>query len=426
VRLRALNENMAAPIPITRSAFARFPVYYGWVNVVIASIAMVTTLAGNDQGLGLITESLLKDLQIDKVSWSTINLCATLIGALFVFPTGRLIDRFGSRAVLAAILIPLGVTVIGMSRATSVGQLWVTAIITSVLGQSALSVASMALVGKWFVRRITLAMGVYSILVVIGYIVAFLLFGPAIAKHGWRGPWQSFGCVILFGIAPVSWLAVRASPEAVGVSGDFKSASESEVSSTTWNGALRTQAFWCFGLSSAIFGMLIGGIMLFYESILRERGFDARVRDLVLGLQTLAGLFASFVGGWAGLRWSLGKLLAIAMALLAGALVLLANVSSMTGVIVYATAMGIAGALVTVIFFSIWGHAFGRVHLGKIQGMAQGLCIVSGAFGPRILAQVQEGRGSYVPAFYAFAVLSAGLGAWAWFVPIPRADGGHL
>ena len=87
--------------------------------------------------------------------------------------------------------------------------------------------------------------------------------------------------------------------------------------------------------------------------------------------------------------------------------------------ILYAAAMGAAGALVTVIFFSIWGHAFGRAHLGQIQGIAQGLCIVSGAFGPRILAQIQHISGSYASAFYAFAGVSLLLGLWAWFVPIP-------
>lgn len=177
---------MSQSIPVSRSIFARFPLYYGWVNVVVAAIVMVTTLAGNDQGLGLITESLLKDLRIGKLYWSNINLTATLIGALFVFPTGRLIDRFGSRVVLTSILVPLGLTVIGMSHATTTGQLWITAIVTSVLGQSALSVASMAVVGKWFGRRLSLAMGVYSILVVIGYIIAFPVFGSAIARVGWR------------------------------------------------------------------------------------------------------------------------------------------------------------------------------------------------------------------------------------------------
>lgn len=410
---------IAISTPPTRSLYARFPLYYGWVNVILASIAMVTTLAGNDQGLGLITESLLKDLQIGKVHWSTINLVATLIGALFVFPTGRLIDRFGSRAVLTTILIPLGATVIAMSRATGTGQLWITAILTSVLGQSALSVASMALVGKWFGRRISLAMGVYSILVVIGYIIAFLLFGDAIAKHGWRQPWQLFGYVILFAIAPLTWLLARPTPESVGLHGDFSPQLDAKLSGMTARQALYTQTFWLFGLASAMFGLFFAAIVLFYESILHERGFDTHVRDMVLGIQTFSGLLASFIGGWLGLRWSLGKLMALAMLLLAAALVLLANLSSMTHVVIYAVTMGVAGALVTVIFFSIWGHAFGRLHLGQIQGIAQGLCIVAGAFGPRILAQVQLVTSSYVPAFYAFALLSAVLSVWAWFVPIP-------
>ncbi len=406
--------------------FARFPIYYGWVNVVVAAMAMVTTLSGNDQGLGLITESLLKDLRIDKLYWSNINLTATLIGALFVFPTGRLVDRFGSRVVLTGILAPLGLTVLGMSHATTTTQLWVTAILTSVLGQSALSVASMSLVGKWFGRRISFAMGVYAILVVIGYIIAFLLFGAAIARHGWRDPWGIFGRVILFGIAPLAWFTVRPTPESVGLEGDFERQSDVRPAGMTAAQALQTQAFWLFGLSAAFFGLFFGGIMLFYESILRERGFEPHVRDTALGAQTLAGLVASFVGGGIGLRWSLGKLMAATMALLAGSLLVLANLSSMAEVLLYAAAMGAAGGLVTVIFFSIWGHAFGRAHLGQIQGIAQGLCIVFGAFGPRILAQIQIINGSYSRAFYAFAAISLLLGAWAWFVPIPRPSGASL
>jgi MFS family permease len=307
-----------------------------------------------------------------------------------------------------------------MSRATTTGQLWVTAILTSVLGQSALSVASMALVGKWFGRRISLAMGIYSILVVIGYIVAFPLFGTAIAHHGWREPWNLFGYVILFAIAPIAWFAVRSTPDSRSIQSEFPSNADAGTVGMTAKQALRTQAFWLFGTSSALFGLYFGGIMLFYESILRERGFDTHVRDLILGIQTFAGLVASFVGGWVGLRWSLGKLMAIAMGLLAGSLFLLANLSSMTEVILYAIAMGSAGALVTVTFFSIWGHAFGRTHLGLIQGIAQGICIVCGAFGPRILAQFQIINGSYTSAFYTFAAISLLLGLWAWIVPIPR------
>src|SRR4030095_8983563 len=89
--------------------------YYGWANVAVAALAMVGTLPGRTQGLGLITEPLLADLRIDRVSYATINLWATLIGSLFCLPGGRLVDRLGSRLVLTGVIIILAATVLGMS-----------------------------------------------------------------------------------------------------------------------------------------------------------------------------------------------------------------------------------------------------------------------------------------------------------------------
>src|SRR5260370_37361230 len=96
----------------------RKSIYYGWANLVIAALAMVGTLPGRTQGLGLITEPLIADLHIDRVSYAAINLWATLIGSLFCLPCGRLVDRFGSRLVLTVVLAALGATVLGMSAAT--------------------------------------------------------------------------------------------------------------------------------------------------------------------------------------------------------------------------------------------------------------------------------------------------------------------
>jgi hypothetical protein len=53
---------------------ARRTIYYGWVNVGVAALAMVGTLPGRTQGLGLITEPLLADLHMDRVSYAAINL----------------------------------------------------------------------------------------------------------------------------------------------------------------------------------------------------------------------------------------------------------------------------------------------------------------------------------------------------------------
>ena len=66
----------------------------------VAALAMVGTLPGRTQGLGLITEPLLRDLGVDRVRFAQINLVATLVGSLFCFGIGGLVDRRGSRIVL--------------------------------------------------------------------------------------------------------------------------------------------------------------------------------------------------------------------------------------------------------------------------------------------------------------------------------------
>src|SRR5882724_13221844 len=96
-------------------ALARAPFYYGWVVLGVAALAMVATLPGRTQGLGLITESLLKDLKLDRVTYAQMNLWATLIGSLFCLGIGRFVDQLGSRIVLALVSLCLGAVVLAMS-----------------------------------------------------------------------------------------------------------------------------------------------------------------------------------------------------------------------------------------------------------------------------------------------------------------------
>src|ERR1700689_2049721 len=141
----------------------RSRIYYGWANLAMAALAMGATLPGRTQGLGLITEPLIADLHVDRVTYATVNLWATLIGAAFCLPYGRLLDRFGSRVILTCLALSLGVTVIVMRSAEGLAAIFITVTLTRGFGQSALSVASLALVGKWFTRRLNYAMGVYSL-----------------------------------------------------------------------------------------------------------------------------------------------------------------------------------------------------------------------------------------------------------------------
>src|SRR5687767_15525386 len=107
-------DSFRAGLPRPTAAPFALPFYYGWVNLSVAALAMVGTLPGRTQGLGLITEPLLASLQMDRVLFARINFWATLIGALFCLGVGRFIDRFGSRMVLTVVTIALAAVVLLM------------------------------------------------------------------------------------------------------------------------------------------------------------------------------------------------------------------------------------------------------------------------------------------------------------------------
>jgi MFS family permease len=403
------------------------PFYYGWVNVFVAALAMVGTLPGRTQGLGLITEPLLADLQINRVVFARINLWATLIGALFALGVGRLIDRFGSRIVLTVVTLALATVVLFMSGAGSVFQLAALITLTRGLGQSALSVVSITMVGKWFVRRLNLAMAVYTVVLSVGFMLAFPLIGAMVIESGWRKTWWTVGLALMFGLAPLSLLLVRKSPESCSLQPDVdvspEHATDELTFSFTLTQALRTPRFWVFGLASATYGLIASGIALFNESILAERGFDAATYHRSLIIVALTALVGNFLGGWLISRGRMNRLLAVAMILLAGSLLALPHVRTQTHVAAYAFVMGLAGGFVIVIFFAFWSRAYGRAHLGKIQGAAQALTVVASAVGPLLLAECVARTGSYAAMFYVLTVVVLLLALSAWFVKVPEPGG---
>jgi len=401
-------------------------VYYGWVVLGVASLAMVGTLPGRTQGLGLITEPLLRDLGITRVAFAQINLVATLVGGLFCLGIGRLIDRIGSRVVLTITALALGATVITMSRVTAMMGLLVLITLTRGFGQSALSVVSLAMVGKWFRRRLTLAMAVYALTMSVGFMATFPLVGAVVQMAGWRVAWALIGVCLLLVLAPVAWILDRSFPEAIGLQLDGDTAAQAQVDEVSERGpqatlgaALRSPAFWVFGLASSVYGLVASGIGLLNESILAERGFTADIYYRALAVTAITGLAGNFAAGALASKVSLRAVLVVAMMVLAGGLVALANVQTEAQVMTQAVAMGIAGGFVTVVFFSFWAQAYGRLHLGRIQGAAQALTVLASAVGPLFLALWVDRAGSYASAFYVLAIAGAALGGAAVVVPLP-------
>jgi MFS family permease len=405
--------------------------YYGWVVLVVAAVAMVGTLPGRTQGLGLVTEPLLADLRIGRVDYAQLNLWATLIGTAGAVGVGRFIDLFGSRMMLTVIAAALGITVCLMSTVSSFTELAIAVTLTRALGQSALSVISIAMVGQWFVRRIDVAMAIYSVLLSIGFMIAFPVVGSIIQTGGWRTAWFAVGAALLAGLVPLGLFLVRRSPESIGLFpdgvdveprtrtpsgtstpgiGTLGTHGTFESSGFTLSEALATGAFWVFAVGAALYGLVASGIGLFNESILAERGFGPNIYYQTLVVTALTGLAGNFIGGWLAGFIPLNRLMAMSLFVLAAGLLALPHVSTIAMAMAWAMMMGLGGGLVMVLFFSVWPRVYGRRQLGRIQGVAQAMTVLASAVGPLLLAATVEATGSYAIMFY---VLAGAVGAFA-------------
>jgi MFS family permease len=402
--------------------------YRGWLVLFVAAAAMVGTLPGRTQGLGLVTEPILQELRLDRVAYAELNFWATILGAAGALGIGRLIDRSGSRVVLTALALALGGVVCAMSQVVSLPALAIALTLTRALGQSALSVVSLAIIGQWFVRRVDTAMAVYSIVLSVGFMIAFPAVGWMVQAWGWRAAWLAVGAAIGGLLAPLAWLIVRRSPEACGLLPDGDrpapdlplSHQADDAPGHAWTAAVATPAFWVFAVGAAVYGLVASGIGLFNESILAERSFGPDVYYQSLAVTALTGLAGNFGGGWLATRMPLTQLLAVSLGTLTAGLAVLPYVSQTWHVMAWAGAMGLGGGLVMVLFFAVWPRVFGRRHLGRIQGIAQATTVLASAVGPLLLAWCVRLTGSYAAMFQILAGVIAAIAAGALLVSLPE------
>ena len=352
-----LNTPPRRPHPI-RSRGCGAQADYGWLTLLIGSMAMAATYPGRTHGLGMVTEPLLADLGLadpdGRVFYSSLNLWATLIGSLFCLPVGWLYDRLNPRLLLAGNLITLGAAVWWMSGVTTWQGLFAGLILTRGLGQSALSVVSITLVAKAFrPAQLGLAMAWYSILSAPFHLLLIRLVGDALkAGTDWRTVWATAGVVP--GRAVGDGRPARpATTQGGGPDRRVTGRGRGTPSGRRWP----RLAFWVVAVTISLWGLIYAGVALFNEDILRERGFSREVYFDVLSLVTVVAL-----AGEAGLRLAdaAGVAPQTAGRLPAGRRrgrwSACRSPRQVWHVYLYGVAMGIASGAVALLFFAAWGH----------------------------------------------------------------------
>ena len=371
-------------------------------------------LAGPAQtyGVSVFVDPMLAEFGWSRSLISSAYAIATLVGAVGVILTGRLLDRYGHRRVLTGAAIGYGVAMFTMGVVADPLTLTLGFSLLRGFGIGALLLASRTLVSQWYVRRRGRALS----LVAVGGALSLAMVpagnGSLIEGLGWRvAYWFNAASVSLL-FLPLAACLVRDRPEQIGQLPDglppaSTVGADSDVAETSWRleAALRTRPFWLILCASMVPGLVITGLDFNLVSILAERGLPQGTAAAVFTASSLVTLPASLLSGQLVDRFPSRFVLSVGQSLLVAALAWLLITDVLWMALIYGMLRGLMLGTWEVALEATWPAYFGRRYLGGIRGVTFGAEVVGAAIGPLPFGLMYDLLGGHSAAILSVVVL---------------------
>lgn len=103
---------------------ARFPVFYGWVVLVAATLGLSLPFFGHNTTIGLFVDDFIVEFGMDRTTLSGLFGLGGFVAALGLPWVGRLTDRYGSRLIGAVAGALFAISLIALSTATNPWPCW--------------------------------------------------------------------------------------------------------------------------------------------------------------------------------------------------------------------------------------------------------------------------------------------------------------
>ena len=388
--------------------------YHGW-NIV--AVAILSQIAGN--GLALNSMSLfLHDWARDLHAPISALLVAILPFSVIVSISspliGALADRYPARLLIAIGLTGMVAFCLLMSLADATWQVWMLygILFPISLGLCALATAN-AVVSRWFVRRIGLALGITALGSAIGGVILPPVIAEVMPAIGWRGVWRAGGFITALVILPLVIWVVRDRPtqregfhylsaEGEQSPGGQEHGAES-VKDLRWTDILRRRNFWLLVLCYTPLLGLYGAVQQNIAPIAASRGFGQGTAGTLLAAFSASQVFATLLLGLASDRFGNRLPLASLSVLTTMGAILLAFGSDLPPLFAGVMLVGFTGGIWTLMPAAIAAE-FGANGVGRAFGMLMFFLPIS-AVPPSLMARVQEATGSYAPALIGLSAI---------------------
>jgi len=370
-------------------------------------------------GLPFFYDFFVRELGWTRAQVTSGNAFAKLvIGPLFGFFAGVVVDRFGPRRLMLVGILFAGIAPIGLGGTTTLAAFYTFYLMNALGYVVGGPLPNQVMLSRWFDAGRGRAMGVAYLGIGVGGMLVPLLAHALIESIGWRPALKVIGVLMIVIAFPFAFLVREPEAEGGEAAG---AASPAPVRSDSIRDVLRQPAFYLLALGSMASIGAVGGtsqnLKLFFAM---DRGVAQASAAVLLFLMLLGSIVGRLLMGWLADRWVRKRVMLLIYLIVAMAIPLLwwAPSTATLGAAVFVFGIGLGGDYMIIPLMA--ADLFGLKRMGRVMGIVLTADGVAEAVVPMAVAALRDRSGSYGPGF-ALLVALAALGAMAVsLLPRPR------
>ena len=383
----------------------------------VAMIISMVATPGQTFGISTFNPYLLREFELSHSELSGAYMLGTLLASVPMIYVGALMDRYGLRKTLVAVVTLFGLACIGMSKTQGLVTVFFGFLFLRMLGQGAMGFLAGNTLAMWFNRRLGVASGIMNL----GEAFAVGFFPPMsvllIHSVGWRSAYATLGVSVWMVGLPLLALAFRNRPEEIGQHVDGTPPSSIPPAATTRSEsisyrdfglreAIKTRAYWILAIAAALASMIITGIHFHTVQIYVDHGLQEADAAAMFTTYAIAFSISILIGGVLADRLPLNLLLSASMACLSGGVFLVMRGSDTWTSNMFAGVAGSGQGLFSAVNATIWVRYYGRKNLGKIRGGLMTIGVAASSTGPFVMGAGHDLFGGYNEIFTVFLMMT--------------------
>jgi MFS family permease len=373
-------------------------------------------------GLALYGLPFYYDFMVREFGWSRAQVTSgnaiskLLIGPLFGFAAGWIVDRFGPRRLMMAGIVMAGGALIGLAHMTALWMFYLFYIFNALGYVCGGPLPNQVLLSRWFDKARGKAMGFAYLGIGIGGFLVLKLSPRLVEAFGWRGALQCLGILIIVLALPLAYF-VRDEPEAA--TGATAAPGAAGTSLTPIRDLFRSPAFYLLAIGSMCSIGAVGGtnqhLKLFLSLDMQyTQDAAATIASTVLACSIAGRLLM----GWLADRIPRKHVMILIYLLVACSIPLLFMADSKPAMYAFAVLFGLGLGGEYMIIPLMAAELFGVRVLGRLLGVILTADGVAEAASPYFIGKLRDTTGSYDMGFVVLVAIA--LAGTAAIAMLPR------